>query len=91
MSAKAISGFRRLLRAARVAFKEDTKAIKLAKVQLKEEFLRNKDVSNPTVLNELFLGIDEAEELLSFHIVQGTKNSQGNFGTLYSCFLSIYK
>lgn len=85
-STRATSGFRRLLRAARAAFKDDSKAIKLAKIQLKQEFLRNKDISNPNALNELFKGVDEAEELLSFQIVQGKKNVRGNYGW----FLSFY-
>jgi hypothetical protein len=80
MSARATSSFRRLLRAARIAFKDDMKAVKLAKIQLKQEFLQNKNISDINTLNELFRGVDEAEELLSFQIVQGTKNNRGNYG-----------
>ena len=43
----AISGFRRLLRASRVAFKGDEYAVKQASITLKEEFLKHKHESDP--------------------------------------------
>lgn len=74
------AGYKRLVKAARIAFKNDHIALGFAKVQLRAEFLKNKNVSDPSQLAELSKGIDEAEELLAFHIVQGRKNSYNTYG-----------
>ena len=75
-------GYRRLVKAASVAFKNDSRALNLAKQQLKQEFLANRHVTDRAELDLLFKGVDEAEEMLTFHIVQGAKNSKGNYGVV---------
>jgi hypothetical protein len=75
-----INGFRRLVRAAKIAFKSDHNALQLAKSQLKQEFILNKNVTDEINLQQLYKGIDEAEEILTFQIVQAAKNSRGNYG-----------
>ena len=79
MSLVARSGFRRILRSAKLAFAGDTFALKQASVQLKEEFLRNSDVTDKSSLKELYKGVDEVDEMLRFNIVQGQMNEKGNF------------
>ncbi len=65
-----------------MAFKNDVVANKLAIQQLKVEFLKNKGITDETELNSLYRGIDEAEEMLMFHIVQGRKKDSGNYGII---------
>lgn len=75
----ALAGYRRLLRTANVVFKNDVFAITQAKIQLRAEFLKQKDVTDTAELKELFKGIDEVDEMLRFNIVQGTLNDRGNY------------
>lgn len=46
----AISGFRRILRASKITFKSDTYALQNAAVTLKQEFRKNKDVTDEAML-----------------------------------------
>lgn len=41
--------------------------------------MKNRFVSNKADLEELARGIDEVDEMLRFHIVQGRLNPRGNF------------
>jgi hypothetical protein len=75
----ALAGYRRLLRTANVVFKNDVFAVTQAKVQLRAEFLKQKDVTDKAELTELFKGIDDVDEMLRFNIVQGTLNERGNY------------
>jgi hypothetical protein len=79
MSNQSLSGFRRLLRSARVVFGGDAFAFANAKIQLKAEFRKNSHVSDVKQLNELYKGIDEVDEMLRFNIVQGSLNNHGNY------------
>ena len=45
------SGYRKLLRSASIAFNSDVHALKMAKKQLKTEFLKNKTITDITTLN----------------------------------------
>jgi hypothetical protein len=45
-------GYRLLLRTANSVFKNDHYAIKSAKIKLREEFLKNKNVNNPKELGQ---------------------------------------
>lgn len=81
-----MQGYRRLLRSARHVFRGDVYAMDQARKQLREEFLRHKDVTNETELAELQKGIEEADEMLRFSIVQGRLNDRGNYEV--SCEIS---
>ena len=48
-------------------------------MQLKLEFLKNKDVSDEVELRELYKGILEVDEMLRFNIAQGTRTDRGNY------------
>lgn len=74
------SGYRKLLKSAAVAFSGDQFAISSARAQLRLEFIKNKNVTDPQELAKLAQGIDEVDEMLRFNIVQGRKNEKGNFG-----------
>ena len=78
-----LQGFRRLLKGVNNAFKGDFVAVNAAKLQLREEFLKNKHENDPSKLDELHRGIDEIDEMLKFHVVQGKMNDRGNFGKFY--------
>ena len=79
-SSLAAAGYRRLLRASRVAFKDHEVAISDAREELRRNFYMNKDVTDETELKKLLIGIDEVEEMLKFNIVQGKRNERGNYG-----------
>uniref|UniRef100_A0AAV1T2Y7 Complex 1 LYR protein domain-containing protein n=1 Tax=Peronospora matthiolae TaxID=2874970 RepID=A0AAV1T2Y7_9STRA len=66
-----LSGYRRLLRASRQAFRGDVYALQEARVALRENFLVNSQVRDSEELKALVKGIDEAEGMLLHHIVQG--------------------
>jgi len=75
----ALTGFRRLIRSARVVFQADKFAQVQAREQLKSEFRKHRMVSDPAELGQLLRGIDEVDEMLRFNIVQGKRNDRGNF------------
>jgi hypothetical protein len=52
----------------------------MARLQLREEFLKNKNVTDPHDLAQLMRGVEEVDEMLRFNIVQGTMNERGNYG-----------
>jgi len=76
----ALSGFRQLLKSSRYVFSGDSRAVAAARVQLRDEFLKNKDVSDAATLKDLYKGIQEVDEMLRFNIVQGERNERGNYG-----------
>ena len=73
------ASYRRLLRSIDFAFGQDVKALRLARIQLKQEFVKNRHV-DPQVLPNLMKDVDDIDEMLRFHIVQGKKNEKGSFG-----------
>jgi len=79
MTSNAINGYRRLLRSTRNVFKNDSFALKQARLQLKSEFIKNKNITNNNELVLLLQGIDEVDEMLRFNIVQGKLNDRCNY------------
>lgn len=73
-------GYRRLLKSAKFAFGKDINALKIARVNLRQEFEKQKNVKDPETLKKLAFDIQDIDEMLRFHIVQGVKNERGNFG-----------
>ena len=74
----ALNGYRRLLRSTKLVFKSDVYALKQARIQLREEFIKNRHITNSSELKILLQGIDEVDEMLKFNIVQGKLNDRGN-------------
>ena len=72
-------GYRRLLRSAGVAFRGDGQALSLAKVKLRESFYENRNVSDPTTLQQMSKDVEDIDDMLRFHIVQGVKGNEGRF------------
>ncbi|KAF1776070.1 hypothetical protein PI124_g1109 [Phytophthora idaei] len=66
-----LGGYRRLLRASRLAFRGDDFALQQARAALRDNFMANSQVSDKEQLDELVKGIDEAEGMLLHNIVQG--------------------
>lgn len=73
------TGFRRLLKGVQIAFGKDQYAIAMAKVQLRQEFLKNRHVQDSAALTQLSKDVDDVEEMLRFNIVQGSLTEKGNF------------
>lgn len=73
------TGFRRLLKSARLAFANDRQAILMARSQLRQEFYKNMGEKDDTKLVQLAKDVDDIEEMLRFNIVQGSLNKKGNF------------
>lgn len=67
------SGYRRLLRSVNFAFSQDLRAVKMARVKLREEFYQNRNVKDINHLKQLAKDIDDVDEMLRFHIVQGKR------------------
>lgn len=73
-----LGGYRRLMRASRQAFRGDAYALQQAQLALRDNFMANGQVSDREQLEELVKGIDEAEDMLLHHIVQGrAKQEEG--------------
>ena len=72
-------GYRRLLRAANVAFKDDMYVIDQAKQTLRQHYASHADVTDPAELTTLVDGITEVETMLRENIVQGRQNSDGRY------------
>jgi len=79
MNYSGLSYYRRLLRSVRFVFKKDVYAIQQAKIQLREEFTKNANITDTKELQQLYKGVEEVDEMLRFNIVQGTMNERGNF------------
>lgn len=75
-------GYKRLLRSVQYAFQNDVRAQTMARKQLRESFIENKNVRDPATLTQLAKDIDDIDEMLRFHIVQAVKSKDaGKFGT----------
>mmetsp|Transcript_52847 Transcript_52847/g.67767 ORF Transcript_52847/g.67767 Transcript_52847/m.67767 type:complete len:122 (-) Transcript_52847:155-520(-) len=76
--------YRRLLKARTVAFRGDNLALSKAKEGIRQGFMLNRDVTDPTKLERMFQEVDEAEEMLRYHILQGKKNDRGNYDVKFT-------
>ncbi len=70
-----LRGYKRLLKASQQAFKEDSYAIQQAKLALKENFHANRDEKNEENIKKMIEGIEEAESMLLYNIVQGRRKT----------------
>lgn len=70
LRAQVLGGYRRLLRASRVAFRDDQYAIDQARATLRAQFAANKEVTDKTQLQDMLVQINEAERVLREEIVQ---------------------
>ncbi|RYH25578.1 hypothetical protein EON65_15535 [archaeon] len=78
-----------MLKSIDFAFGQDVKALKLARIQLKQEFVKNKNISDSKHLQALMKDVDDIDEMLRFHIVQGKKNEKGSFGKFLNLHHSL--
>ncbi len=72
--------YRKLAKAAAMAFGKDLKALQVAKTSLRVEFLKNSHITDPVQLKACYFDVEDIEQMLRFNIVQGTKNDNGNYG-----------
>ncbi|KAL7553369.1 hypothetical protein ACHAWF_016653 [Thalassiosira exigua] len=76
---RALSGYRRLLRARSKLFAGDERALRESAAALRAEFEKNRLASGPPEHIEGLLGmIDEAEDMLLHGIVRGELNKERN-------------
>mmetsp|Transcript_7284 Transcript_7284/g.10884 ORF Transcript_7284/g.10884 Transcript_7284/m.10884 type:complete len:128 (-) Transcript_7284:326-709(-) len=78
MASRGVSAYRRLFRARQQLFRGDALALVKSRQELRNEFIKNKFVTNPEELNELFVGVDEVEDMMLHGIMQGKVNEQTN-------------
>ncbi|RHY85508.1 hypothetical protein DYB37_006672 [Aphanomyces astaci] len=74
-----LGGYRRLLRASQQTFGADKRAVVEARKAVRAAFLENRDVHDGHALTGLIKGIEEAEAMLLYNIVQGKANEKGVF------------
>eukprot|EP00611_Tribonema_gayanum_P018664 TRINITY_DN3183_c0_g1_i1.p1 TRINITY_DN3183_c0_g1~~TRINITY_DN3183_c0_g1_i1.p1 ORF type:complete len:132 (-),score=32.48 TRINITY_DN3183_c0_g1_i1:90-485(-) len=79
MRSRVMAGYRSLLRTRLVVFKDDARAIRASKMKLKEEFMKNKNVTDAKKLASLLKGIEEVQQMLLHNVVQGKRNERGNY------------
>ncbi|KAF0696417.1 Aste57867_12835 [Aphanomyces stellatus] len=77
--AQVLGGYRRLLRATQQTFGTDKYAVTEAHKAVRAAFLDNRGETDEIVLKEMIKGIDEAESMLLYNIVQGKKNDADRF------------
>ncbi len=75
----ALNGYKRLLIASRKLFSNDAYALHQSRLQLRQEFMMNKDIIDPIVLKELYKGIDEVEDMMLNNFIQGKRTEEGNY------------
>ncbi|KAI5077984.1 hypothetical protein GOP47_0007808 [Adiantum capillus-veneris] len=75
----AVALFRGLLRARRKCFAGDLLMLKESRSQIRASFDQNRQVSDPSRLDQLFLEGQEAIHVFTNLIVQGKLNERGNY------------
>jgi hypothetical protein len=76
-----LGGYKRLMRARLSAFQSDSVALSASRIELKQNYLLNKNVSSPAQIIELLKGVDEVEHMLTKGIAQAKLNEDsGNYG-----------
>jgi hypothetical protein len=86
-----LSGYKRLLKSAAILFSKDQFALLNAKKELRNEFVKNRNVIDPVELGALLRGIEEVDEMIQFNVVQGSMNERGNYGETIIYFLCELK
>lgn len=80
LTAKVVSGYRRLFRARAKLFVGDQRAMMESRKAIRAEFDKNRFVKDPATMEGLLTMIDEAEDMLVHGIVRGELNqSSGNY------------
>jgi complex III assembly factor LYRM7 len=80
----ALAGFRHLLRAQRKAFKGDTVMQTGAVKEIRDNFKKNRDITDPEEVKKLVGACYEAADFLSTFVVQAKLNERGNYGKDYA-------
>lgn len=91
ITARAISGYRRLFRARKIVFSGDHNALQESRLFIRAQFDEHRAETDPKKLEVLFSGIDEAEHMMLHEILQGKLNqSSGNYGMYISLLFTIF-
>ena len=76
---KALTVFRRLLRAQRAVFQNDHEMQKTATIAIRQGFEDNRNVQDPIKVDELLKEAEEAESFMRENVVQASLNDQGRY------------
>ena len=76
-ASRALSSFRRLMRARQKLFAGDSYALMSSRLELRKEFLKNKN-ANGKELEELLMGVNEVEDMMLHGILQGKVDEVSN-------------
>ncbi|OQR90857.1 hypothetical protein ACHHYP_05182 [Achlya hypogyna] len=79
LRSQALWGYRSLIRASEQAFRGDVYAIKEARKAIRAAFVENRRETDTETIAAMVKGIEEAESMLRFNIVQGKKNEAGSY------------
>eukprot|EP00731_Ephydatia_muelleri_P001947 Em0001g1947a len=72
MSKEALKHYRRFIKACKCLFRNDKVALDAAKVRVRAEFRKNKDVTDTEQLKNLFIYSEQTERYLRQNVVQAT-------------------
>jgi len=75
----ATAAYRRLLRATRDLFREDTQALIKSRAEIRSHFEKSRAVTNPTEIRRLLADAQEAEDFINRHLVQARKTQRGTY------------
>merc|ERR1711907_536507 len=73
------ANYRGLLRAMRVAFKDDSRMMKAAVEKTREEMAKNRHVTDEAEIVALCQGLDDVTNMLLTQVIQAEQKPDGNF------------
>ena len=74
-----LSCYRSLHRARLKVFKDDSLALEAGRLRIRNEFLKNKEKTDPAEIAALISVAESAEKYLRCNVVQGVKTERGSF------------
>ena len=76
---KALRGYRLLLRSRKVPFRDDHLALAESAKELRRQFEAHRAETDTLAIQEMLRGVQQANEMLLYHIAQGRRNEEGNY------------
>ena len=67
---KVLAAYKNLHKARLQTFQNDNRALKAARFEIRENFLKNKDEQDPSKIEELIIVANDAAEILRKHVLQ---------------------
>lgn len=73
-----LKGYRKLMKLRKTVFGGDNMAMQMSALEIRNAFKSSKNEGDPSKVDEMIQGIDEACDMLS-HIVQAKRTKEGNY------------